>query len=216
MRCAECGYQNDENTKICIKCGTKLSTSAQSQRGASSPSENASSGNSGGSSPTVKGTPSNQPAWDPGGQKKSEDNFNRCPSCGHYPLQHPVSAVNPCPNCQTTGSNAEGGSSFSSAKTAKLEEVNFGEQSQEVTLTEIRSDTTVELSGNNITVSRENLDPGNDSISSSHAEMTFRNGTLFIKDTSSNQATFLQVQGETAIPKGSKIIIGNKIYRVDY
>lgn len=214
MRCAECGYQNDEGVKVCVKCGTKLSGSAQQEF--SPPS--APAAGSGGGNPTIKGNISNQPAWDAGSKPKGGGGqYHTCPDCSHYPLQNKVSAAHPCPNCQFTGtSNQTPAKESSGAKTAKLENVDFGVKDHKVTLTDIRSEDSIEFKGKQIDLKRDKLDPSNDSISSKHAALEFENGQLYIKDKSSNQATFIQVQGKVPISRGSKIIIGNKIYRVDY
>lgn len=217
MRCSECGYQNDDTVKICTKCGTKLSASSSS----SSPSQppNPQSGGGGGMK-TVKGSSSNQPAWDAQlGKPAGSGDYHQCPECGHYPLQQPVSSASPCPNCQSVGikqDNAASKTPSSGAKTSKLESIDFGAESKKVTLTDIRSEEPVTFKGSEINLTRENLDPSNSSISTNHANLVFKNGTLHITDKSSNKATFTQVQGETPVPSGSKIIIGNNIYRVDY
>ena len=222
MRCSECGYQNDDTAKICTKCGTKLNASSSQQKPSPSPQQRSGGGESEGMK-TVKGSISNQPAWDVQAGQQPEGNYHRCPDCGHYPLQQQVSSATPCPNCQSTAGKKDGAKSGgnqaaspSGAKTSKLESIDFGAESKEVTLTNIRSNEPVTVRGAEININRDNLEPSNSSISSDHADLVFRNGTLHITDNSSNEATFVQVQGEMAVPSGSKIIIGNNIYRVDY
>jgi len=210
MRCPECGYQNDDNVTECVKCGTKLGRS--STQDSTSPNFVPTvHSNSGGTNPTIKGNIANQPAWDDNAPQNKE-NYLSCPECGHYPLQHPVSSTHPCPNCSYSAAD-NGSAEF---KTKKLENVDFGTEDYTVTLTEIHSEEANEFQGKSISLNRNNLDPQNESISSNHAELKFKNGSWVIKDLSSNNATFVQVQDEAPIPNGSNIIIGNRIFRVDY
>ena len=74
----------------------------------------------------------------------------------------------------------------------------------------------LEFHGNDIVLNRGNLDPNNSSISGQqHAKVTRQNGTWYLEDLSSNQATFLQVQGKVELKPGDRIILGNKIFRFD-
>jgi len=68
-----------------------------------------------------------------------------------------------------------------------------------------------------IILNRSNLDPGNNSISSSrHAEFEFSSGQWYIKDFSSNESTFIQLKSEQLLENKIRIILGNKIFRFEY
>lgn len=66
-------------------------------------------------------------------------------------------------------------------------------------------------------LNRKNLDPGNASISGNkHAELAFIDNQWYIRDLSSNAATFLQCKKEEHITDKVRIIIGNIIFRFEY
>ena len=68
-----------------------------------------------------------------------------------------------------------------------------------------------------IELNREQLDPGNFSISSNkHALFEFTGGNWFVTDQSSNGATFVQVIKETVIRQKQKLLLGNRIFRFEY
>lgn len=222
MRCTECGYQNEGGVQACVKCGTKLSGGA-TQPSPSSPVSN-------GGNPTVKGNIASQPAWDSASvsnqNRDQGSQFHRCPDCGHYPLKEPVSVNSPCPNCQAPGAAAKPnpGNEMPSSpkgepsanKTVRLSDVDFGAKSPSITLTDVRDNSEIKFEGDSAQLNRRNLDPDNDSISSNHASLKFKNGQWHIQDNSSNNATFVQADGEVPLKDGINIIIGNKIYKVSY
>lgn len=217
MRCTECGYANEQGTKICVKCGTKLSASNSEVPASSRSLEGAK---------TVIGNISNQPAWDvpssiePSNQSDLpiQENFYRCAECGHYPLKFEVSASHPCSNCNSTGSktvSVKAVQSPSAGKTMKLEDLNIGSKNPKVVVTEVSTGKAIEFEGDEIHLNRGNLDPSNDAISSNHATLNYVNGNWNITDHSSNEATFIQVKGTMQIPEGAKVIFGNKIFKID-
>jgi hypothetical protein len=100
----------------------------------------------------------------------------------------------------------------------------FGEFDLKVSQTGSGFNLTDEASGKRISfdktymiLNRSNLDPGNNSISSSrHAEFGFNNGEWYVKDFSSNESTFVQLKSEQLLENKIRIIIGNKIFRFEY
>ncbi len=58
IRCQECGFTNEADTKVCKKCGSPLSA------GADSAAPSAPKGNAGGGNPTMIGGAASGPAWD--------------------------------------------------------------------------------------------------------------------------------------------------------
>ncbi len=133
IRCQECGFTNEADTKVCKKCGSPLGVDAGNSApgapkggaaggnptmiggAASSPAwdgNDTPAGNSGRlSNPTIVGGQSNMPAWDersptsPANSNPTSPagNVAKCPACGFYPLRNEVSASNPCPNCGNAG-----------------------------------------------------------------------------------------------------------------
>jgi hypothetical protein len=66
-------------------------------------------------------------------------------------------------------------------------------------------------------LNRNNLDPGNPSISGQkHAMLEFKDGQWYLSDVSSNAATFVQCQTEQQVSDRTKIIIGNLIFRFEF
>ncbi|KPP96367.1 MAG: hypothetical protein HLUCCA01_10720 [Bacteroidetes bacterium HLUCCA01] len=116
MRCFECGYQNSPDAKICVKCGTKLSS------GSAAPQPPANGGmhippEHDGGKKTMVGRVSEAPSWDTGNAPPpppagapspgaASASVQRCDKCGYYPLRQAVSVNAPCPNCGFTGSPA--------------------------------------------------------------------------------------------------------------
>jgi hypothetical protein len=164
-------------------------------------------------------------------------NVAKCPSCGFYPLRSEVSASNPCPNCGSTGSGEQADAKQPEAYTPAAENVQpaVGHQMQkasnanktirlgdltpeeeekpEFKLVDERSQNAKEFTGAEVSVSRDNLDAGNMSISGQeHAKFVFEDGKWYLSDQSSNGATFVQVTGKTELAEGTKILIGNRIY----
>lgn len=209
MRCTECGYQNENGENTCSKCGTVLTNSTAGPEEIRKEKTITMEG-----TPTIKGENSVQPSWDSGSKvSEASRDFFRCGNCQHYPLKHSTSSDHPCPNCGHTGMDVQS----TGTKTRKLENFNFGAEPHQIKLTEIRSNTTKSFEGEKISLGRDNLDSGNLSISTRHADLEYKNGTWFIKDASSNQATFVQVlNGGAPISNGSKILIGNKVFTVNY
>jgi hypothetical protein len=66
-------------------------------------------------------------------------------------------------------------------------------------------------------LNRDNLDPGNISISAKeHANIEFQDGNWYLTDISSNKATFIQVMTEMQLTDKVKLILGNIIFRFEY
>ncbi len=213
MRCSECGYMNEEAAAVCIKCGTKLKATNPSveDKQKAPPITPKSEG-----AKTMRGKPADDAAWDqPMGNAHKADSAIRCPSCGFYPLRSMPVAGNGCPNCGYEGGSmaeAEEGT----ARTVKLGEMKIGENSPMIRLKDESSGKIIELSGREIPLNRQILEPGNASISgSSHAILSWEDGKLLIEDKSSNGATFVQVKGRMEIAKGDRIVLGNKIYTLE-
>jgi hypothetical protein len=65
-------------------------------------------------------------------------------------------------------------------------------------------------------LNRNNLDPGNASISGNkHAILDFIDGKWYLSDLSSNAATFIQCKTEQKMADKTRVIIGNIIFRFE-
>lgn len=191
-------------------------------------------------SKTVVGGSSNMPAWDGpskaappsgGGDSASAPNTGnaiKCPSCGFYPLRSEPSADSPCPNCGNTGeakaAQAEkpaaggddklGAAPKGAAKTMMLSDLSPDEEETPAfSLVDEKSQKSHDFEGEHVTLNREVLDKDNMSISGSeHVQMKYKDGKWYLKDVSSNGATFIQVSGDVELLNNTKILLGNKIY----
>ncbi|GAA4438809.1 hypothetical protein GCM10023188_34620 [Pontibacter saemangeumensis] len=211
MRCYTCGFSNAEGNKVCEKCGTKLN--AQAPAVAVAPPKNQAQKTQMEGIPTMRGTNSQQPAWD-----LDTDEKLRCVACGHYPLRSKVSMESPCPNCGTTGEKKDkpvtnGTMSFSNLIFATSA---AAPTTPKVTLVDIATNKAVEFEGEDVVLNRANLNPSDQSISSGqHVQLVKEKGTWHVSDLSSNHATFIQVTDKVAVEAGTHILIGNRIYRIE-
>lgn len=75
----------------------------------------------------------------------------------------------------------------------------------------------IPLEGNSVILHRENLDPGNYTISSKeHVKLEYTGSSWYITNLSSTQSTYAQVMHEQLIKDKVKLIIGNMIFRFEY
>lgn len=234
MRCYECGYQNQSDVKVCVKCGTKLTSSGQGNSVLDKPA-----GNSGAEgAATVRGKVSSAPAWDTGNsasEKKSnpdDANILKCGACGYYPLRNKPADDSPCPNCGFKGSKesqrkekpdpkpekSSATAAPSGAKTMRIGQVNISKEVPKPKLILVDENKNAEQAyeGEKISLNRTNLAPENSSISSKeHATFSHKNGKWVLEDKSSNGATFIQAKGKVIVESGSLIILGDKVFRVE-
>lgn len=70
------------------------------------------------------------------------------------------------------------------------------------------------FAGLEIELKRDNLDPGNNTITSDiQAFVTFEDGTWSIENKSVMETTFIRVNGKIALQDGDVILVGNKLFR---
>ena len=142
----------------------------------------------------------------------------QCPECS-YPLSMQVSANTPCPNCGHVGEQKP---AVPEAKTTiAFGKLNFGQDSTERKFTLVNeSNPDMSLSAEldeaaEIILGREELEPGNSSISGEgHIQLREDKGRWYVKDLSSNGATFIQATGLLPLFEGTRIILGNRIFKV--
>ena len=71
-----------------------------------------------------------------------------------------------------------------------------------------------EFEGNNVTLSRENTEPGNPTISSKEqAVITHNEGHWFIEDLSDQKTTFVQASQKIELHDGDIILLGNRLFK---
>lgn len=232
MRCYECGYQNQSDVKVCVKCGTKLTSPNIGEPSQEEP--DLGSGDQGAA--TVRGKAASAPAWDGGNsapEKKAEledANILKCDACEYYPLRKKTTKDNPCPNCGFKGSEESlrkeqpaskpvkpSTSAPSSAKTMRIGQVNISKEPPKPKLILVDENKNEEqaFEGEEISLNRTNLAPENSSISSKeHAKFTHKDGKWILEDKSSNGATFIQLTGKVNVDNGSLIILGDKVFRI--
>lgn len=140
-----------------------------------------------------------------------------CPQC-NYPLLAEPSPSTPCPSCEFNGLQQIHDSTENISKTEDiktLEEENIPvalglkfyliDESNQNKI-EINSDST------EIVLKREDLDPDNSSISrKAHITMRFHENAIYVTDSSSYRASFIQIKDKTQINQNCKFILGNKI-----
>lgn len=86
-------------------------------------------------------------------------------------------------------------------------------------LTPLKSDfsedrSPIVLNAGNNKLNRENLDPGNQTITSAgQASISYNNGTWNIEDISAMQTTFIKVSGATELKNGDILLMGNKMFK---
>ena len=74
-----------------------------------------------------------------------------------------------------------------------------------------RKSHTLSFSGNSVVLNRDNVDPGNITISDcAHAVLVYENNKWYIKDKSEHRTTFIRVAEKTEIKPGDIIVLGNQ------
>ena len=176
---------------------------------------------------TVVGRKADRPFIDKNQASAFGHNY-RCVECS-YPLRTLASVESPCPNCGYTGGQPEPPvkpNLESAKKTIKFNSIDFGqnekvEDSSETKVFTLVNESSPDMSimadlgeANTIILGRDELDPGNTSISSEgHIQLRENRGSWYIEDVSSNGATFMQALSYQPLREGTRIILGNRIFR---
>jgi hypothetical protein len=228
MRCNNCGWDNSINQSNCEKCKVPLQGASVSVRPHKPVEENAPV------SGTIKGAASDQqyldvPAGNTQGADAEDARIRYCsyPGCG-YPLL-PGSTV--CPKCNTpvdpklpspagppTNSALPDKKASGIAGTinpyiqAKADHISLQPLAREGE----KSLTVLDFSGKEIALNRENLEPGNLSLTGKvQAELKVENGKWFLQDKSAMHTTFLLVSQPTEIRDGDFILMGDRLFKVE-
>jgi pSer/pThr/pTyr-binding forkhead associated (FHA) protein len=75
------------------------------------------------------------------------------------------------------------------------------------------------LFGDAVTLGRERGDilfPEDGYVSGAHARVSLRDGKYYLTDLNSSNGTFLRVRSERALAKGTSLLMGQQLFRVDY
>lgn len=67
--------------------------------------------------------------------------------------------------------------------------------------------------GEEVTLGREELLPGNNHISRQHIRFTHEEDKWYVEDVSSTHQTYMIVKGKTPIEDGDVLVLGNKFFR---
>lgn len=213
MRCKNCGWPNKPESTTCAKCGAALNST-----------------DSGVSEGDLKKTVLEKEVFNINAAQP-----NICPKCS-YPLRP---GTLKCPNCQTDISSAapqvnnnaqEEPRRMPPRRPTVLNAPNFNgtvnvwtQGGMYVTpsfvLTPIKRNgerhepEDVELEGNEVTLTRENVDPGNMSITSrAQAVITRKDNQWYIEDKSEQKTTFVQARCPQPLQDGDIILLGNRLF----
>lgn len=229
MRCNNCGWDNSIQQSNCEKCKVPLQGVSVSARPPHPAEVNPPV------SGTIKGAESDQqyldaPAGNAQGAAPEDGNLRYCPypGCG-YPLI-PGSTV--CPKCNTPvepDPRSQAGLLSISAEPGKKGSGTAGTinpyvqaKTDHISLQPLARDgeknlTVLEFSGKEITLNRENLEPGNLTLTGKvQAELKVENGKWYLQDKSTMHTTFLLVSQPTEIRNGDVILMGDRLFKVEF
>ena len=117
---------------------------------------------------------------------------------------------------KTSGSISQNDQTKSTRKFGEFD-LNGNQADSGFTLINEKTGQQVNYNGSSIIINRSNLDPGNNTISSTqHAEIENSENQWYIKDLSSNDSTFVQLKGELRLENKIRIILGDQIFRFEH
>lgn len=210
MRCNNCGWENPDSNTRCEKCNSPLSGGVSNQSAYQQPVQQHSF------SKTV-----NEAAVFP---EVHVNGSNVCPQCG-YPMRPGVSI---CPNCHYGATEREPQVQPVPTPSPAPKQVHarpglgtvnpwikVGPTSkcvlEPIAQEGVESPATLHLKGDSNELSRANLDPENQTITSKvQAIMTCEDGQWFIVDKSAQHTTFIYAANKTALKDGDIILMGNR------
>ena len=131
--------------------------------------------------------------------------------CG-YPLRHGVTV---CPRCKTPVNKETKPEIDPNISVAQWNMV--GNQKFRIGLCDKNgaiSDAKTYSSGD-VVLGREELLPGDNTLSRKHIHITNENGQWYIEDNSSTKQTYIIVKGKTLIENGDVMVLGNKFFRFE-
>jgi hypothetical protein len=206
LLCHACGFLNTSERRICSQCGTKL------RRG-----EPARPSPAGAPKPVPAPGPPPMPvvprpvptppvaptrrSGSPNPDTASAPEAPAVPVSGPTPPAHPTVRVDGLPIAGVPSGGSISAPAVPPTLVVTLEDEARGESHT--------------FRGTAITLGRADLDPHNTTLSAA-AHVAFRDedGQVRVEDRSSTGATFLQVTGPTPVEDGTRILLGNRIFRV--
>lgn len=198
MRCNNCGFDNTPDRVRCVKCNAPLKGSMISQEDVQPASSDSDL------SGTIKGKQIKENPWD-------------CPKCGR-----PVVPNTPeCNNCDyifgSTGQEADDTeNNYKDKKRNKIKgtidpyEQGFILKPVATKYEDEIPELKFKMNDEKIKIGRENLDADNNTISANQAEFEFRNGKIYIKNTSKKHTTFVLANDYIELNDGDVIMMGNR------
>jgi pSer/pThr/pTyr-binding forkhead associated (FHA) protein len=208
-RCGFCGRENDEQSKFCIDCGKPIVSGGARVISVASlhkPSAAIKAADSGGRGSQKKGIPDtrvSRSAQPKGGSLK------QCPGCG--------AMIEPAfPFCPQCGHKVEGGATepkgtavFSAKGTGTGPKLSLLNENGEVAQTFI-------LDRGEATFGRSDADikfPDDVFLSPVHAQLSLRDGQLYVRDLGSRNGTWLFIDAPYRLQDGDTILVGSQLLR---
>ena len=240
MRCKNCGWPNKPNVTTCVKCHTPLVAEEDSEISFDNSSNNQPDENLKRTVSEEEAFGSRNSPQDRDVRYETptepEETSKPCPKCG-YPLRP---GTEKCPNCkfQVNGySQSSYGHSDSEFKKSRPTRMDYGNNNNLrgtvnpfFTPMDIGVEPTfvlkpvkranerheleeIELTGETVSLNRDNTEPNNLSITSKEqAVITNVDGQWFIEDKSELKTTFVQASRRIELKDGDLILLGNRLF----
>ncbi|HVV02958.1 MAG TPA: FHA domain-containing protein [Puia sp.] len=210
MRCNNCGFDNASDATHCIKCNMQLDKTAAVKQAPVAHQHEASYAGTISDSQLAKLSATGQPDTAP-------SSLTQCPysDCG-YPYS---SELKVCPRCQRPAAPARSFTgtidpyrikpTVESPAPPVCYLLPVSKEGEPAEAAPKKLSFTYEQSS--IQLNRDNLDPGNPSITGKvQAELTFEDGAWRLKDRSELQTTFLLASDPTPLADGDILLIGDR------
>lgn len=209
IRCGKCGYSNQDNLKVCVKCRTKLEI------------EEVVLGEN-------YGLPSKKTIVIPNQEEKPWDQPNAVQVYRNVKeIDKPVQEQS---NFKEVDKPVPGQKGFREIGNPVKEQMNLrnggvhtvrrvlpGKRScylVALSLDEERELREIQIAGETISLDRAKLDPENTSISrSGHAKLFLKDGSWYLENTTALKTTFVQVNEPVKISDGDVILLGDSLFR---
>ena len=218
MRCNNCGWNNSKGLVRCEKCNYPLDGSLNLRDG----SDLDSSSDADDGSKTVKGQAPNTAAWDRENKSTSKPNVKE----GAEILQNFQTTGDTEIKAKTSQKSSEAGEELSTINPfTKAKKESSMPASIKGVLSICRVDTEtneivetkkIDIGNQKVVLNRQSVNPENRTISSKgHAELIWVEDKIFLKNLNSAKTTFIRVDKLTEVKKGTCILLGNELIRID-
>ena len=233
MRCKNCGWPNRPGESFCAKCGSPLDAEPQVNNETTNVADSQSDfGNSDGNG--LKKTVMESQVFGPSVERPVEQPVQEvptvsetvCPKCG-YPMR---SDAVKCPNCNYSANSSyaqdqnrpvNGGIPRRPTRMAEDNPymMNIQEEPSFILepiqrMNERKTIEPVEFEGSEVTLNRDNTEPGNPTISSKEQSVIVNSdGRWYIEDLSDQKTTFVQAGHKIELHDGDIILLGNRLFK---